>query len=99
MTGSMQYFDFYFSNSKNITIAGTYNFIICLGCWSVYDLGSCFFCQINVTGNKICVKMCFKNVLYGCISAFRLFNIGSGFAQRINNGSLSIRFYIVSSLR
>jgi hypothetical protein len=69
-----------FSKLKDFIILGRMNGIVRFSAWTIYYCGSCFFCQINMTRNKIGMEMGFKNIFNFCMFSIGLIHISLSFS-------------------
>src|SRR6476620_10025166 len=98
MPRSMYCFYDVIPNFELLVICRNYRIKLRTGCWSVNDFATTFPGQIQMTGNKISMKMCFKNILDCCVVFFSAVQIRLDFTQGIKNRGLAVTFKIVSSL-
>jgi hypothetical protein len=95
VAGRVHYFYLHITEGKHFSIFGYIAFIAGLGIGTKHNVGTGIICQIDMTGNKIGMKVGLKNVLNSRASLCSLLLVGTRIAQGVNNGSLSGRLNVV----
>ena len=98
MTRSMKYFKGQFSHFKSFAIFSNMRFKRRHRSWSIHNGCTSCFGQVNMTRNKVGMKMGFKNILNPGAIFFCFFDIWRNFTQRIYNNGFPFAFNVVSSL-
>ena len=98
MSGRVQDFEFHPAEVKFFAVFGFMFGESRISARPVNDGCAGFFCQVEVAGNKIGMKMGLKDILDFRTTFFRALQVWSCFPQRVNHGYFSIAFDVISAL-
>src|SRR5690349_15377402 len=97
MTRRMQDFKADFSKGKLFSILCYMHIKVRFGFWPINNSSTGSLGKVQMAADKVCMKMCFKNIFYGRLSFGGQLQVSINIPQRVYYGCLSIAFNIISS--
>ena len=97
MSGSVHHSMVTSAKFKIFTVFRKMDGKICFGIRTVDNIRTGCLVKVEVTAYKICVKMCFKNVLYGGFLLGGKVKVFFNISEGVDYGGFSVAFDIVRS--